>query len=165
MKKIIFILTTILTLSSCGSDVKFNDPSFQGQKDNVLWRADVTNATITGGTLTINAFRGLEVVSLVVPAPTGAIGSFNTQVSLLGTDDAISNDVFASYSYNENGISLKYSTAKMIGNGKVTITNYDPKTRKLSGSFNFNAKYEGDNQLVSKNLNFQNGFIFNIIVL
>jgi hypothetical protein len=165
MKKIIFILATILTLSSCGSDVKFNDPSFQGQKDNVLWRADVINAAITGGTLTINAYRGLEVVSLVVPAPTVAIANLNPQVSLLGTDDAISDVVFASYSYEENGISLNYATGKGIGNGKVTITNYDPKTRKLSGSFNFNAEYEGDNQLVPKNLNFQSGFIFNIIVL
>lgn len=158
-------MTTVLALTSCGSDVKFNDPSFQGQKDNVLWRADVITAAITGETLTINAYRGLEVVSLVVPAPAGSIGSLNPQVSLLGTDDAVSDDIFASYSYAENGISLNYATAKGIGNGKVTITKYDPKTRKLSGSFNFNAEYEGDNQLVAKNLNFQNGFIFNIKVL
>lgn len=164
MKKYIIILTIILALSSCGSDVKFNDPSFQGQKDNVLWRADVTQAAITGGTLTINAFRGLEIVSIVIPAPAAPIGTLNPQVYKLGTDDAISNDIFASYSYTENNISLNYATAKGIGNGEVIINRYDPTTKKLSGTFRFNAEYTGDNQLVPKNLNFQNGFIYNISV-
>ena len=164
MKKYIIILTTILALSSCGSDVKFNNPSFQGQKDNILWRADVTQVAITGGTLTINAFKGLEIVSIVIPAPTAPIGSLNPQVYKLGTDDATSNDIFASYSYTENNISLNYATAKGKGNGEVVITKYDPATKKLSGSFRFNAEYEGDNQLVPKNVNFQNGFIYNILV-
>ena len=164
MKKFIIIFTTVLALSSCGSDVKFNDPTFQGQKDNVLWRADVINAAITGSTLTINAYRGLEIVSIVVPAPTRPVSSLDPFVYQLGTDDAISDDVFASYSYAENGISLDYATAQGIGNGEVVINKYDPKTRKLSGTFRFNAEYEGDNQLVPKNLNFQSGFIYNIIV-
>jgi hypothetical protein len=164
MKKFIIILTTVLALTSCGSDVKFNDPSFQGQKDNVLWRADVTNAAINGSTLTINAFRGLEIVSLVVPAPTRPVSSLDPFVYDLGTDDASSNDIFASYSYTENGISLNYATAQYKGNGQVVINNYDPITKKLSGSFRFNAEYEGDNDLVPKNLNFQSGFIYNIVV-
>jgi len=164
MKKFIIILTTVLALTSCGSDVKFNDPSFQGQKDNVLWRADVTNAAITGSTLTINAFRGLEIVSIVVPAPTRPVSSLDPLVYDLGTDDPSSDDIFASYSYTENGISLNYSTAKGIGNGQVVINKYDPVTKKLSGSFRFNAEYEGDSDLVPKNLNFQSGFIYNILV-
>ena len=164
MKKFIIIFTTVLALSSCGSDVKFNDPTFQGQKDNVLWRADVVNAAITGSTLTINAFRGLEIVSIVVPAPTRPVSSLDPFVYNLGTDDATSNDIFASYSYTENGISLNYATAQYIGNGQVIINKYDPVTKKLSGSFRFNAEYEGDNDLVPKNLNFQSGFIYNILV-
>jgi hypothetical protein len=164
MKKFIIILTAVLALTSCGSDVKFNDPSFQGQKDNVLWRADVTNAAINGSTLTINAFRGLEIVSLVVPAPTRPVSSLDPFVYDLGTDDVASDDIFASYSYVENGISLNYATAKGIGNGQVVINKYDPKTKKLSGTFRFNAEYEGDNDLVPKNLNFQSGFIYNIVV-
>jgi hypothetical protein len=115
--------------------------------------------------LTINAYRGLEIVTLVIPAPSGAIGSMNPQEFLLGTDEAISNDIFASYAYTENGIFLDYATAEGIGNGKVVINKYDPKTRKISGSFKFNAEYKGDNQLVPKNLNFQSGFIYNIVVL
>jgi hypothetical protein len=164
MKKFIIILTTALALTSCGSDVKFNDPSFQGQKDNVLWRADVTNAAINGSTLTINAFRGLEIVSLVVPAPTRPVSSLDPFVYDLGTDDVTSDDIFASYSYTENGISLNYATAQGKGNGQVVINKYDPITKKLSGSFRFNAEYEGNNDLAPKNLNFQSGFIYNILV-
>ena len=164
MKKLIAALVVLLTLISCESDVKFNDPSFQGQKNNVLWRADVTTAIISNGNLTINGYRGLEIVTLVVPAPTAPISNANAVTYELGTDDVMSDAIFAAYSYTENGVSLDYATAKGEGNGEIVINEYNPTTKKLSGTFRFNAAYQGDNDLVPTNLNFLSGFIYRIQV-
>src|SRR5436190_10301453 len=95
MKKIVSLLMLLVAFVSCESDVKFNNPSFQGQKDNFLWKADHTETVIFTDTvadesyLTIKAFRGLEVVSLVIPAPTTPIVKTNPKTYTLGLDDKI----------------------------------------------------------------------------
>ena len=73
MKKLASLLILLVAFVSCQSDVKFNNPSFQGEKDNFLWRADHTVTMIGNGNLGISAFRGNEQVTLVVPAPSGPI--------------------------------------------------------------------------------------------
>ena len=160
MKKIASLLILIVAFVSCESDVKFNNPSFQGQKDNHFWRASRTETVIANGNLTINAFRGLEQVSLVIPAPTAAIVKDNPVTYTLGVDD----NIIASYQYAEEGLFLVYKTGKEIGNGEIVISEYDPVAKTISGSFRFNAIYQGDNPSVPVNLNFQDGFIYKIQV-
>jgi hypothetical protein len=105
MKKIFSILALTLLLVSCENDVKTNSPAFQGEKDNVFWRAEDTRVTINaGGTVSINAYTDRELVTLEVP---NALGTYN-----LGTSNE---DISASYSYNYAGTFLFYETAIVEG--------------------------------------------------
>lgn len=75
MKKIALFLITIVTLVSCGDDVQFNSPAFQGNKDYVLWQAEFYNASIeANGYLTITAGNNIETVVLTIPSV--AIGTY-----------------------------------------------------------------------------------------
>lgn len=104
MKKIFSIVALTLLLVSCENDVKTNSPAFQGEKDNVFWRAEDSKVTITGGSVSINAYTEKELVSLVVP---NSVGVFN-----LGTTNQAIN---ASYSYNNEGTVLFYETSLIEG--------------------------------------------------
>ncbi|MBC8643656.1 hypothetical protein H9W95_05085 [Flavobacterium lindanitolerans] len=53
MKKILSLLMLVAVFISCEDDATFNNPSVQGKKDNVRWRASSSYATITGGVLTV----------------------------------------------------------------------------------------------------------------
>jgi hypothetical protein len=68
MKSILVCFIILLSLGSCQEDVRFNNPSFQGLKDNVFWRYN--QATIeTNGSLIIKAYTGNEVVTLKTTPP------------------------------------------------------------------------------------------------
>ncbi|MES2864620.1 MAG: DUF6252 family protein [Bacteroidota bacterium] len=105
MKKIFSILALTLLLVSCENDIKTNSPAFQGEKDNVFWRADDSKATINAGnTVSINAYTDKELVTITVP---NAVGTHN-----LGTANQSIN---ASYSYNNEGTVLYYKTSLIEG--------------------------------------------------
>jgi len=75
MKKIALFLITIITFVSCGDDVQFNSPAFQGNKDYSLWRAEFYNASIDAdGYLSITAGNNIETVVLTIPSV--AIGTY-----------------------------------------------------------------------------------------
>ena len=46
MKRLAILLITVLTLVSCGDEVEFNSPGFQGNREYGLWKAEFTNASI-----------------------------------------------------------------------------------------------------------------------
>jgi hypothetical protein len=105
MKKIFSIVALTLLLVSCENDIKTNSPAFQGEKDNVFWRAADLKVKINAvGTVSINAYTDKELVTLTVP---NAVGSYN-----LGTLDQDSN---ASYSYNKERIFSYYKTSLIQG--------------------------------------------------
>lgn len=105
MKKIFSIVALTLLLVSCENDVKTNSPAFQGEKDNVFWRADDSKATINAGnTVSINAYTDKELVTINVP---NAVGVHN-----LGTSNSSIN---ASYSYNNEGTVSYYETSLIEG--------------------------------------------------
>lgn len=105
MKKIFSIVVLTLLLISCENDVRTSSPSFQGEKDNVFWRADDSKVTVNpGGTVSINAYTDKELVSITVP---NSVGVFN-----LGTIDQATN---ATYSYNNEGTVLFYETSLVDG--------------------------------------------------
>ncbi|RKE98485.1 DUF6252 family protein [Ichthyenterobacterium magnum] len=75
MKKLAVLLITFLTLVSCGDEVEFNTPAFQGNKDYVLWRAEFFNAAIDdNGYLTITGGNNIETVELTIPSV--AVGTY-----------------------------------------------------------------------------------------
>ena len=105
MKKIFSIVALTLLLVSCENDVKTNSPAFQGEKDNVFWRAEDSKVTINAdGTVSINAYTGKELLTLTVP---NAVGEYN-----LGT---VNQDSNASYSYNNEGTFMYYETSLIEG--------------------------------------------------
>ncbi|WP_052184284.1 DUF6252 family protein [Psychroserpens sp. Hel_I_66] len=75
MKRIAILLITVLSLVSCGDEVEFNSPAFQGNREYGLWRAEFTSATIDeNGFLTITAGNNVETVTLKIP--TVAVGTY-----------------------------------------------------------------------------------------
>jgi hypothetical protein len=69
MKNLLLLSLVFLTLFSCGDEVQFNTPAFQGDRENDLWRAKSFSAIIeTNGFLTIIGSNNAETVKLRVPS-------------------------------------------------------------------------------------------------
>ncbi|WP_298900663.1 DUF6252 family protein [uncultured Psychroserpens sp.] len=83
MKRLALLLVTVLTLVSCGDEVEFNSPGFQGNREYGLWRAEFTNAVIdANGFLTITASNNSETVVLKIPnvtVGTYVLGNVNSR--------------------------------------------------------------------------------------
>jgi hypothetical protein len=69
MKKQFLYLILFTALISCTNDVKFNNPAFEGQKDNVFWRAVDSKATLFNGIITIEGYTRNEKLTLTIPSP------------------------------------------------------------------------------------------------
>lgn len=105
MKNIFSLLLLAFVFVSCENDVKTNTPAFQGEKDNLFWRAGDSRVTVnSNGTITLNGYTDYEVISVTVP---NAVGTYD-----LGTAN---NSNFASYSYNNEGTVLYYETSYQEG--------------------------------------------------
>ena len=126
MKKIFSIVVLALLFVSCENDIKTNSPAFQGEKDNVFWRAADSKATINaGGTVSLNAYTDKELVAITVP---NSVGIHN-----LGTSNLAIN---ASYSYSNEGTLAYYETSLIEGPVyKLTgITNAGTGYASLNGN-------------------------------
>jgi hypothetical protein len=105
MKKIVQLLAFVLVMASCENDIKTNLPAFLGEKDNISWRASDTKVTANpSGTITINAYKDSELVTLTVPNSVG--------IHYLGTTNQGTN---ATYSYSKQQSLLYYETALIEG--------------------------------------------------
>lgn len=106
MKRFLPLFIIALAFTSCQEDVKFNNPGFQGLKDDVFWRANDARAYIsTSGRLTIDAYTEYEVLTLNT-------ASANPATYTLGTTNA-NNTVTYSSSFND--IELEYATIAVPG--------------------------------------------------
>lgn len=163
MKKYFLLISTAIILFSCTSDVEFSTPGFQARKDNFVWRATKPQATLVNGFLTVKAFNGVESVIIKVPAPLSSVIKSNPLTYTLGvTQNEPFNDAEATFSTTVDGVILNYITNTEASNGQFIITSFDFTNRKLSGTFRFNATYQGVNPAIAKNVNFQEGFMFEI---
>ncbi|SHL98818.1 DUF6252 family protein [Flavobacterium xanthum] len=154
MKKYILFLVVLFVVVSCEEDVRFNNPSFQGMKNNVFWRAVQAKATLASdGSLLIEAYTGSEVMSLKMTSST-------VQKYPLGT----SNSKTAVYVINQGNNEIKYTTGIDIGNGEIIITDYDAENSTISGTFKFNAKNVDDSSSADPVLNFQQGVFYKVPV-
>lgn len=115
MKRFLPLFIIALAFSSCQEDVKFNNPGFQGQLDDVFWRADDARAYVSEtGKLTIEALTAYEKITLKT-------SSKNPGTYILGTTN-VNNS--ASYSSSFNDVDLEYATIAVPGPaGVVTLTN------------------------------------------
>ena len=105
MKKVFSILAATLLIASCENDVKTNSPAIQGEKDNLFWKADDSQAVINpDNTVTLNGYTDFEHVTVTVP---NAVGTYE-----LGTSNVSTN---ATYTYNNEGTFLYNETSVVPG--------------------------------------------------
>ncbi|WP_035668602.1 DUF6252 family protein [Flavobacterium sp. 83] len=155
MKKYFLFVAVIFSLVSCQEDVSFNNPSLQGLKDNVFWRAVQSNAIkYPDGSLLIEAYTSNEILSLKV-------NSTIAKTYFLGTSDSkkvtyVLTDV--------TGSMITFSTGFGIGDGQIVITEYDTVNNTVTGTFKFNAVNIYNNPLAGQILNYQQGVFYKVPV-
>jgi hypothetical protein len=155
MKKSFLFIIVLLTLISCEEDVRFNNPSFQGIKDNVFWRAIVSTASVgANGSLVIEAYSGNEIITLKTTST--AKGTY-----FLGTSDSKT----AVYILKDANGTLTFSTSLGKGDGQIVITEYDVVNNTVSGTFKFNAENRYNNPIAGPILNFQQGVFYKVPVI
>ena len=134
MKKLILLSLVFLTIYSCGDEVQFNTPAFQGDRANELWRAKAFSASIeTNGFLTITGTNNIEIVNLKVP-------SVSEGTYVVGNVDAME----AQYI---DGFGTKFSTNNRPDPsvsiypelGEIVIEEIDLMNRTFTGTYRFLA--------------------------
>lgn len=152
MKKYVYFLSLLLLFVSCSSeDVTFNTRAFQTLKDNTFWRAQVYKAEIeTNGFFTIDGSLGYEQIRFQIPEPA-------EKTYILGIDD----DTKAIYKNTEEGLEAEFSTGTGIGNGEISITEYNTVDNTISGTFKFTA-VNNDSRAVKQTMHFSEGVFYKI---
>lgn len=152
MKKHFLFIVVLFFVISCQEDIRFNNPSFQGLKDNVFWRAIQTKASVdANGSLTIEAYSGNEVITFKTTSKL-------RQTYFLGT--SASNT--ATYVLTDSNGAITFATGFGIGDGQIKITEFDVVNNTVSGTFKFNAENIYNNPLAGPVLNFQQGVFYKI---
>ncbi|MFH7016473.1 DUF6252 family protein [Flavobacterium sp. FlaQc-47] len=154
MKKYCCLLITVFLFASCTEDVKFNNPAFQGLKDNVFWRAQSYKAQMqTNGVFIIEGSLGFEKVTFNIPSP-------SQETYILGVDNLTT----ASYSNTLPAQSEEFTTGENRGNGQITVTEYNVENQTISGTFKFNALNVDETDLEKTGINFTEGVFYKIPV-
>ena len=151
MKKLFLIIIVLFALISCQEDVRFNNPSLQGMKDNVFWRAIESKATLVNGSLFIVAYTRNETLTF-------KLASTAKKNYFLGIDNV--NTV--NYVLSDPSGLISFSTGFGIGNGQVSITEYDAVNNTVSGTFKFNIENTYNNSLAGSVINFQQGVFYKV---
>ena len=154
MKKQLLYIFLFFAFISCTDEVKFNNPSFEGQKDNVFWRAiDYKAFLATDGSLSIEGYTRNEKLTLKTT-------STAAQTYPLGT----STSKTATYVLTNTTGTITFATGFGIGEGQIVIEEYDAVNKTVSGTFKFNAENIYNNPLAGPVLNFQYGHFYKIPV-
>ena len=154
MKKQFLFLFLSLAFISCTDEVKFNNPSLEGQKDNVFWRAiDYKAFLAANGSLSIEGYTRNEKLTLKTTSTT-------PQIYPLGTSDSKT----ATYVLTDATGTITFATGFGIGEGQIVIDEYDAINKTVSGTFKFNAENIYNNPLAGPTMNFQYGHFYKIPV-
>lgn len=107
MKKIVSLVFTAIVLVSCSNVVQFNNPGFQGYKDNAFWRATQITATksATTGKMIIVATNADETLKLDVQS--SAVGTY-----YFGSEDQSTK---ATLTTTVDGVSTIFATESIVG--------------------------------------------------
>ena len=163
MKKILSFVILIVALSSCSEDIRFNNEAvFQGVKDNVFWKGTEAKAVITGTTITISSVGFLEEMALTIPIPNAPINPLNESTFIkyvLGTSTTRT----ANYTFSDDLNDYFYRTAINVGDGQITVSEYDGVY--ISGSFRFNAVNSDPDSGAPEIVNVQSGVFYKVPVV
>jgi hypothetical protein len=152
MSRFFSIIALFFVLVSCEDEVQFSNPSFQGLKDNVIWRATLIVAVqYPDGSLIMDAYKKSEILTLKT-------NSTEPQVYSLGVD-LLNKATFVQEIYAEK---TAFSTGINSGDGQIEITEYDAVNSTITGTFMFNAKNDSDDPLADPNINFQQGVFYKV---
>lgn len=140
MKKIFSLIAITFIMFSCQDDVKFNNPGFQGYKDDVLYRGVGISATKnTAGQMSLTALALAQDLTLDISS--SAIG-----VYYLGTTNQLNK---ATYTSNFDNNELIYETALFSGpvsKMNTAMTNagsgYTSDCTLVDGNYNCNSSHE-----------------------
>lgn len=153
MKKLILLSLVFLTVFSCGDEVEFNSPAFQGDRENALWRATSFTASIeTNGFLTITGSNNYERVNLKVP-------SVSENIFIVGQTD------FMEAQYLD-GFGTTYSTNNRPDEsvsiypelGEIIISEIDLVNKTFTGTYRFLA-FDEDGL---NSIGFTNGIFYKV---
>ncbi|WP_426486686.1 DUF6252 family protein [Flavobacterium sp. 2] len=152
MKKYFYFLSLLFVVTSCTEDIKFNNPAFQGLKDDVFWRAVAHKAYFsTNGNLIIEGSLGYEKVTLQVP-------SNLEKTYILGVNDISK----ASYANTFPERLNDFSTGTKKGSGQIVITDYDAESNTVSGTFKFTAINSNTTDVDNPKVNFTEGVFYKV---
>lgn len=160
MKKILLFFISAVALSSCTTDVRDNSPAFEGLRNGSRWRAPGVVAYVgAAGDLTIsggNRFETLELRSVSVAPGEYVIGS-NTAVTATFTVK------------DKTGVVEKvYTTGVGVGDGLITIEEYDEVNHTITGKFLFNAvdteAEDPEDPTAAETMNFTSGVFYEVPV-
>lgn len=152
MRRFILLTVTLFSLLSCEEDIKFSSPSVQGLKNDVFWRATNSKVSIlSDGTFLLEAYTATETLTLQTT-------STIEQSYILGT--TVNNT--AVFVRNESGKVIRYITGNEIGNGQITIVEYDEINKTISGNFKCNVKNIDVDASSESNVNFQQGVFYKV---
>ena len=134
MKKLILLSLVFLMAFSCGDEVKFNSPAFQGDRENELWRARTFSASIdANGFLTISGTNNGETVNLKVPSViegTFVVGDVNTIEAQYESGFGV---VFSTNNRPDPSVSIYPEL------GEIVIDEIDMANSTFTGTFRFLA--------------------------
>lgn len=134
MKNILLLYLVCLTIFSCGDEVQFNTPAFQGDRANELWRAKAFSASIeTNGFLTITGTNNVETVNLRVPSVTQA----PFIVGIVNAIEAEYIDGFGTRFSTNNRPDSSVSIYPELG--EIVIEDIDLANATFTGTFRFLA--------------------------
>jgi len=154
MKKQVLYVLLLLAFISCQDDVKFNSPTFQGQKDNVFWRAVDSKAILAAnGSLSIEGYTRNEKLTLKTTSTTAQTYPLGTSTSKMAT-----------YVLTDANGTITFSTGIGKGDGEIVIEEYDAVNKTVTGTFKFNAVNVNNNPLAGPLLNFQYGHFYKVPV-
>ena len=156
MKKLILLSFIILTVFSCGDEIRFNTPAFQANREGETWRATYFAADIDFGGFLFEGGRGSEVLQLVTP--TDGPGTFS-----LGGDSnayAVYRDFDGTVYSTRNTPDPSVSIYPADGTISVQLVESTLDPKLVSGEFNFTAFTEDG----LRSINFIDG-VFNRISL
>ena len=155
MKKAFLFIIVLFALISCEEEVSFNNPSFQGVKDNVFWRAIASTASLgVDGSVVIKGYSGNELITLKTSSTLK--GTY-----YLGTSDSKT----AVYELTDASGTLTFATSVGKGDGQIVIEDYDIENNTISGTFKFNAENSYNNPLEGPVLNFQQGVFYKVPII
>lgn len=154
MKKQFLYLFLFFAFISCTDEVKFNNPAFEGQKDNVFWRAVDAKASLgSNGSLTIDAYTRNEKLTLKTSSVNP--GTYSLEIDKVNT---------ATYVLDDGGVKITFMTGIDKADGEIVIEKYDAVNKTVTGTFKFNAKNINDNTLAGPLLNFQYGHFYKVLI-